>query len=282
VERFLGAFQYPETIPKTMITPEIAQKVAENTGFTIASPPKTGSALEQQMADRWGHDSTPWEEGQCRVCGRPLEPNPVHAQGLRIAVTVCSSCALFVHDHYTTTRANDDLWHSRCPQRYREAVLHQSLPCQQMQPYKDALRYDPSSGQGIILRGESGTGKTVCLWEIARTLDIAGKPWEFRTAVQLGRELARASRDMELEPTLSSIPYLLIDDLGKEKLTASVAAALWELVEYRSSRNLPIIATTRYAGDGLVKRFAEQELGQDIAGRLREACSAILFREPVL
>jgi DNA replication protein DnaC len=265
-----------------MISPESALQTESRTGFRIPHTPKAGSALEQAMARTWGTPGDPWQEGQCRVCSQPLAPNPVETHGIRVAVTVCDSCAPSVDEHYASASQDDDLWRSRCPERYREAVLRQFLPEQSSQPYRQAAQYQCTAGIGLILRGDSGTGKTVCLWEIARRLDMAGKPWEFRTGVQLGRELAKASREMELEPTLSRIPYLLIDDLGKEKLTASVAAALWELVEYRSSRQLPIIATTRYAGDGLVKRFAEPELGQDIAGRLRESCTAVLFRPTIV
>ena len=266
-----------------MITPETALTVEERTGFRILRTPRTGSELEQRMADRWGLSGEPWTEGQCRVCGRPLAPDPVVAQGLRIAITVCPTCAPAVHQHYTTDlHSIDNLWRKRCPERYREAVTRQHLPAQTMQPYQQAVAYQFPEGQGLILRGESGTGKTVCLWHIARQLDMSGSPWEFRTAVQLGRELARSAKDMELDYTLAKTPFLLIDDLGKEKLTASVAASLWELIEYRTSRRLPIIATTRYAGDTLVRRFSEQELGQDIAGRLREGCMAILFKQPIL
>jgi DNA replication protein DnaC len=70
---------------------------------------------------------------------------------------------------------------------------------------------------------------------------------------------------------------LLIDDLGKEKLTSAVAALLWELIDARYSNRRPMVITTRYGGAEFEARFGDVVLGTDIRRRVTECCDVVSF-----
>jgi len=73
---------------------------------------------------------------------------------------------------------------------------------------------------------------------------------------------------------------LMVDDIGKEKSTPAIAALLWEVLDKRYGRGLPIVLTTRFSGVELRGRFGEECLGDDIVRRLNELCSGVNFSLP--
>jgi DNA replication protein DnaC len=72
----------------------------------------------------------------------------------------------------------------------------------------------------------------------------------------------------------------MIDDLGKEKSTPAMAALLWEVLDKRYGRGLPLVITTRFSGAELRQRYGEECLGDDIVRRLNELCTGVLFALP--
>ena len=69
----------------------------------------------------------------------------------------------------------------------------------------------------------------------------------------------------------------MIDDLGKEKLTPSVASLLWEVLDRRYGLGHPLVLTTQFSGAQLEQRFGEEHLGQSIRRRLNEVCFTVPF-----
>ena len=112
---------------------------------------------------------------------------------------------------------------------------------------------------------------------LARELEREGRKPVMLTAVELYRRLARAARDAEAVPDLWGCSVLMIDDLGKEKVSPAAASLFWEVLDRRYQAGLPVILTTRWEGGDLRERFGEAYLGDDILRRLNALCSRVLF-----
>ena len=74
---------------------------------------------------------------------------------------------------------------------------------------------------------------------------------------------------------LVSTPVLVLDDLGKERLTARLEADLFAVIDDRTSNLRTTIITTNYTGDRLVERFQNKETGVALVRRLRDYFNAI-------
>lgn len=291
-----------------------AHRVREAIGFALEPIPGKRSDLERQLVRVWAHDNAhPWSRGLCRVCGASFAPRcvavaaPISAEegeGSGFAdiareigqqqADVCDSrqCQTVVAHHYgdqaelvrldaaTAAVTMTPWWDEHCPPMYREA--YDALP-----PHVDAAAIAKArayvaegkhnSGRGLILLGASGAGKTTALWCMARDLERVGvRPMVF-SAVELARELSRRARDIEAADFLWNCRALIIDDLGKEKLTAALAPLLWELLDRRHSHRRPTFVSTRFAEDAFLARFGDEVLARDIHGRLKEDCARILF-----
>ena len=71
---------------------------------------------------------------------------------------------------------------------------------------------------------------------------------------------------------------VLLDDLGKEKLTERVECEPFNLIEERSQHLRPIIVTTNTTGDTLESRFDDDRAGPFLR-RVREFCEPVAFVE---
>jgi DNA replication protein DnaC len=61
---------------------------------------------------------------------------------------------------------------------------------------------------------------------------------------------------------------ILLDDLGKEKLTDKVASGIFKIIDHRTSHGLTTIITSNFTPTALADRFADETLGGAIRGRL--------------
>ena len=270
-----------------------ARNVYRCTSLLIGTEPHKRDAFERALVKTWGsHEATEWEIGcgRCKVCGILFDDTPTTAQlfgdNLKIPVTVCDECMELVRDHYehgsreeaevTTTPA----WDRICPPRFRDAVLAEELP---PRVDRDAnarvMRWTSDSMKGPLMTGQPGTGKTTTFWALARKLEQAGQSPKCLSSVELGRILSNAAKDIREVSWLYNSRVLMIDDLGKEKLTPSVASLLWEVLDRRYGLGHPLILTTQFNGPQLEQRFGEEHLGQAIRRRLNEVCFAVVFKQ---
>lgn len=126
-------------------------------------------------------------------------------------------------------------------------------------------------GKGIILIGNAGTGKTHLASAIANSLMNELIPVKFGTFINLLDNLKKAFRtDKDIVSSLTEIPVLIIDDLGKEKYTDWASQILFQVIDQRYNNELPTIITTNLSVEELKERF-----GEPITSRLMEMCYGI-------
>lgn len=265
------------------ITAIRAGATAKLLGVDIPPDEDQQTPLQRRLVSTWGDGVRRWDLGVCRVCaGRMPTSEPVEFMGAQIDATVCDGCASLVAEHYEPTggvqqQTRRSWWRENCPPLYQRLVFD-GLPAHCDLDAMRRVRSWRPGGRGLILLGESGAGKTTSLWALAHDLDAEGITPVFVTAVELARAMGKSAYDLRRDHWLTGCRVLMIDDLGKEKVTAAVAALLWELVETRYAHERPVVLSTRWAGDEFEARFGEPHLGRDIRRRLAESCSRLAFR----
>lgn len=165
------------------------------------------------------------------------------------------------------------------------------------QPLQDALEtFDPSSDTGIGIRGASGTCKTRTAFQFLKKAYFAGYSVEITTSTKLA-SIAAGQWDDRPDPAHFSIiedsptigqsnqkklaqfarcRWLLIDDIGKEKSTDRSESALYDILEERTSSNLPTIWTLNMSAADL-KRRQSKDRSTPILRRLVEFSHVIVL-----
>lgn len=138
--------------------------------------------------------------------------------------------------------------------------------------YKYANEFDKNNGDGIILMGGAGTGKTHLASAIANYLMHESLvPVKFGTFANLLDKMKLAFHtDKDVVNQLSNVSMLIIDDLGKEKYTEWAQQVLFQVIDNRYNNELPLIITTNLRPEELRERF-----GEPIVSRLMEMCYGI-------
>ena len=194
-----------------------------------------------------------------------------------------------VREHYDPRHAEQSRgisltpkWDASCPPRFAEVIDGRvGIPASvDREAYARAIAWRSKEIKGPAMVGAEGVGKSISLWALARILEREGTAPVILGAIELGRILAKAARDIESIAWLCDCRILMIDDLGKEKATPAVGALLWELLDARYQHRRPVILTTRFSGEAMRDRFAEPHLGDDIRRRLNEVCVALRFNLP--
>lgn len=135
--------------------------------------------------------------------------------------------------------------------------------------------------KGLILVGNNGVGKTHLACSIANKLIENGIPVIYGTLINLLAELRNSYdtdnniSEMEIIKLYENVDLLIIDDLGKEKPSEWGLEKLFTIINSRYENNLPVIITTNYNQDSLLKRLSineEVETAKSIISRLYEMC----------
>jgi len=116
--------------------------------------------------------------------------------------------------------------------------------------------------RGLFVTGPAGTGKTRLLAAIAAA-------FRERALFGLARAIIRATWDPETQDReirrLSSVPLLMLDDLGREgRPSEAVCATIHEVLSARNGNYLPTAVTSNFTLEQLAERYDEA-----IADRLR-------------
>ncbi len=84
-------------------------------------------------------------------------------------------------------------------------------------------------------------------------------------------------------PAYGRVPVLVLDDLGKESARDFALERLFALVDERSARMLPTMATTQYEPGALIDRLAregDRDTATAIVSRLRQDCLKVVTSGP--
>ena len=260
-----------------------AERVFDSTGIKINPEPATRTALERKLVETWDGDEK-WSRGVCKVCATAMGETSCRLLDFELPITVCEKCGPMVTAHYSCDRTDNEIvtqnpwWDENCPPNYRELITSKRWPEQcDRTAIERVQKWTASERKGLVLLGPSGIGKTLSLWAKARDLERAGMTPVFLSAVEFARKLAVAARDLDKAEWLMRAPILIIDDLGKEKLSAAVAPLIWEVIDARNNHRKLTLISTRFRGNDFVGRFSEPVLGEDIRGRIADCCTVVNF-----
>jgi DNA replication protein DnaC len=163
-----------------------------------------------------------------------------------------------------------EIFSNRIPVRMRQARLSGLNPAQfgsVLDYSKNLIGHVKSSGMGLLLSGPAGVGKTWSIAALTNALVSSVHPapdHEFLTAPDLFDRFAAFSeedgwdtlRGNSWTHTLTTVPWLVINDLGKEyrsgKLAEQIPYKLGRLLRSRSEKKLVTHVTTNLmlSGDG--------------------------------
>lgn len=138
--------------------------------------------------------------------------------------------------------------------------------------------------RGLIIIGKNGVGKTHIACSIANELIQCQIPVIYGTLINLLSEIKHSydeeSQFSEIQyiKMYSTVNMLIIDDLGKEKPSAWAMEKLFTIINNRYENGLPIIITTNYNQETLLKRLSEsgeRETAESIISRLYEMCIGV-------
>jgi DNA replication protein DnaC len=139
-----------------------------------------------------------------------------------------------------------EAFHTLCPPLYRESDP-QRIPAAFL---RECEAWE-ASPMGLGFVGIAGTGKTRAAWMLLKRLHFSGVRVFGITATAFAKACADQWHDDPqakgmAEDTLTRCrrtKVLLLDDLGKNKMTERAELELFDLLEHRTSHELPVIWT---------------------------------------
>ena len=179
------------------------------------------------------------------------------------------------HGNPAEPKAATDLWLSICPPNYARFDFER-LPPRGKASAVEVLEWCPKvgSGTGVALVGPSDGGKSMLIHEVARRAFVSG--WD--VFCTLSTEFALKCGDVEcrkgyLERCVNCA-ILLLDDVGKAKLTERVETDLYHVLETRERYEQPILWTANSKGEEL-KESMSKDRADPIINRLRRSAKVI-------
>lgn len=157
------------------------------------------------------------------------------------------------------TFANDDLSNERitkAAQRYVEKFSE--------------LR---QSGKGLLLYGNTGTGKTFAACEIANALIDKGYPALVVNFPEILKRLQGTFEKQEYIDSFDRYSLLVLDDLGVERNTSYAKEVVYDVIDSRYRAGLPMIITTNLSMDNI--KNPEDIENLRIYDRILERCFPI-------
>ncbi len=180
------------------------------------------------------------------------------------------------------------------PERYRGLDLD-TFPDQRSAALARVRRWLAERGpsDGLYLGGPFGRGKTVlavaCLRALALAAAAAAESPYGVSAARLGRFVAVTDFLESLRPGEAServamhayqrVRYLVLDDLGSERLTEWGADRLFEVINDRHGHLRPTLVTSNLTPKALAERWNAQVAlaGDRILQRVLEGMTAVMF-----
>lgn len=137
----------------------------------------------------------------------------------------------------------------------------------------------------LFISGTKGTGKTHLAASIANQLIHGGTPVICMTMIDLLTRIKQTfdrpgeATEAEIMRIYEEVPLLIIDDIGTEQPTTWGITQIYTIINARYEAYMPIIITTNYSGENLIRRMTPDRddgvTAAKIISRLTEMCSGI-------
>ena len=219
----------------------------------------------------------------CSECSKPYQHDPCIINGTDMIAhfTQCDPCAASLHaaaerkDRENNAR---NRWESAIPQEYRKTrtdhpeypqTLHEKAMTWLKSAHNEARR--PFLG----LIGQSGRGKSRVASQVAKRLIWNGghsqwcESFKFQWACQNQFNDTNGRDADALIRQWRETANLIFDDIGSLKSTEVVCDTLYALLEYRSSRSLPMIWTSNETPEEMLDKVHSEKSRARIISRLK-------------
>lgn len=157
------------------------------------------------------------------------------------------------------------------PIEYKNTIVDK-IPCSNMKNV--AANWNSWNNRSLLLHGTTRIGKTRAAWEVSRNYwKSKYKKQMFITMRKFEKLIEEGFKNYDHSSKIQSlidVPFLFIDDLGKERTTQRVACDLFAVIDERTIHHRPTIITTNFTSATLLGRFDDQELGAALMGRFRD------------
>ncbi len=137
----------------------------------------------------------------------------------------------------------------------------------------------------LFISGTKGTGKTHLAASIANQLIHGGTPVICMTMIDLLTRIKQTfdrpgeATEAEIMRIYEEVPLLIIDDIGTEQPTTWGITQIYTIINARYEAYMPIIITTNYSGENLIRRMTPDRddgvTAAKIISRLTEMCFGI-------
>jgi len=143
---------------------------------------------------------------------------------------------------------------------------------------------------GLFMHGVRGTGKTKLAAIIANERARAGNPVLFASVPDLMADIRSSFKDNSTSETVQAVketPFLVLDDLGSEKMSEWVGEQLFCIVNHRYNERLQTVVTSNYSPTEIIAHMAtvdrdgnviDDMQGQRIMSRIYGMCERVEVR----
>jgi DNA replication protein DnaC len=196
-----------------------------------------------------------------------------------LRATVCQNCSAPVLSQ-PSSAARTSEWQRLCPPLYLRD-LPPGLMARSWVAGVLSWQYGP---QGLLIVGDTGTGKTWVMWWLLRRLLEERYSVATLDAVTYRSGLTSAARQgdaADYARRLVLVDVLYWDDFGQTHLSGAASEMLLHVVEQRTSHGRPLLLTSQYSGCALESQFERQEMGTAVRRRINDFCRIVkTCREP--
>lgn len=139
-----------------------------------------------------------------------------------------------------------------------------------MARYAEQFQQHRKDGQGILLYGPVGTGKTFLAACVANAVIEQGYTARMALFEQIGKDLWDATEKSQYMRELMRYDLLILDDLGAERKSEYMQQIVYDVIDGRYRAGLPVIITSNLTQEELAK---PGEIGYSrIYDRILERC----------
>jgi DNA replication protein DnaC len=211
----------------------------------------------------------------CTECGQDFESGSVTV-GDRVITgqAYCDACLPLVRERIEGKRPADPVhiraWKSITPVEYQDydpsKLPEAAIPLRQA-GYKWA---DQGVPRWLLFTGKPGLGKTRIAFQVLKHVAQKGGLMCYTRASQFDKWASSQFQDgsdgAARIAQCHKAKWLLLDDLGKGKLTDRAEAELYDLIEHRNAHRLPLILTSNLPVERLP--WCSADRGAAIVGRV--------------